>query len=39
MWFLFDAPAVVDEVRIFMRHADSDEIFKEVHQPIDIRWE
>ena len=39
MWFFFEAAAVVDEVRIFIKPVNSDDIIKTVSYPLDARWQ
>ena len=38
MWFLFDEPAVIDEVKIFMKEFDSDKLIKTTSYPITAEW-
>ena len=38
-WFFFDSPAEIDEVRIFMKPVDSDEIIQTVSCRLDAAWQ
>jgi hypothetical protein len=39
MWFLFEEPTSIDEIRIMMKERDSDTIIKTISQPVDIKWQ